>query len=287
MKLPPSVRTAWRQAWETFRNWQRDDGPLMAAAVAFYAVLSLFPLLMILTSALGFVLELSRSAQDAQQELIQIVSQNASPEIAERVQEVLKQVRQKAPLNGPVGLAVLLFAAMGLFANFERAFDRIWNIEDPKSHGLLGAVLGAIWQRWRAFVMLLCLGFAVVIVSVVDLVMSMASAFVTTMPAESWAWSPARALASLALSVGLFTIMYRLLPKVPVRWRQAAGGGLVAALLWEAARRLLSLALVHSQYNAYGVIGSLILVMLWIYTGAAVIFLGAEYVQILRHRRSI
>lgn len=285
MRLKSLAKTAWKQAWDTVGFWQQDDGGLMAAAVAYYGVLSLFPLLMILTSGLGFVLELSPSAQNAQQQVLQAVSQNASPAVAERLAEVFAQVRRQAPVSGPLGLGFLLLAAIGLFINFEKAFNRIWNVEAPEYRGLLRAVRSALWLRGRAFVMLVGLGSLVILVSIVGVVASSVRPLVDMLPGGDWTWSAVQILVTLSLNFGLFTVMYRLLPRVPVRWSEAACGGVVAALLWEAVRQVLSVILAHSRYSAYGIIGSLILVMLWIYTAAAIVFLGAEYVQVIRRSK--
>ncbi len=116
----------WTQLRETFDNWRNDDGPTLAAAVAYYAVFSLFPLLLLLLAAMGFALRYSSGAQNARQQLLVLVAQNASPALAGHVQAVLEQISVRATLGGPVALAALLLAAIGVFGQVELAFDRIW-----------------------------------------------------------------------------------------------------------------------------------------------------------------
>lgn len=267
-------------------QWQRHDGNLLAAGTAYYAVLSLMPLLLILVSILGVVFQVSPGAQGAQAELIAIVAERTSPAIAQWLDTTLMDVRDRAPVSGPVGFVTLLLAAIGVFAQFEKAFDTVWSVQTPSSKGILSAVQNALWQRFRAFVMLLVLGLAVVSVALVGLALVMAQPWLEALPGSHWTGPLVRWPAGFLLNWLLFTLLYRLAPKVPVRWRDAARGALLASILWEVARQALSLGLRTSRYGAYGVIGAVIIFMLWVYAGAAIIFLGAEYVQVLGRERA-
>ena len=94
------------------------------------------------------------------------------------------------------------------------------------------------------------------------------------LPLGGWVWDSTEIALSIALFSLFFTLIYKTLPKVRVSWSAAAQGGLLAGLLWEATRLLLSYLLVGQQYSAYGVVGSLIAVMLWIYIASSILFLG-------------
>lgn len=277
-----------RRLWRAAVQWQKHDGNLLAAGTAYYAVLSLMPLLLILVSILGVVFQLSPEAQSAQAELLEIVAERTSPAIAQWLDATLREVRDRAPVSGPVGFATLLLAAIGVFAQFERAFDAIWSVQAPASKGILSAVQNALWQRFRAFVMLGVLGLTVVSVALAGIALAMAQPWIEEwpLPGSQWTGPLVQWPAGLLLDWLLFTLLYRLVPKVPVRWRDAARGGLLASILWEVARHALSFGLRTSRYGAYGVIGAVIIFMLWVYAGAAIIFLGAEYVQVLGRERS-
>ena len=96
----------------------------------------------------------------------------------------------------------------------------------------------------------------------------------TQLAGGGWAWRLAEIALSAALFWLFFTLIYKSLPKARVRWPEAARGGLLAALLWEATRQLLACFFVGESYTAYGVVGSLIAVMLWIYVASSILFLG-------------
>jgi membrane protein len=251
----------------------------LAAAVAYYAALSLLPLLLILISVLGFVLRFSSGAQDAQAELLGLLARNTSPGLAEQAGAVLAEVRAKAGIGGPLGFLGLVLAAVAIFAQFERAFDRIWNVPTPR-RGILAALRSALWQRLRAFLMLAGLGALVIAVFAAGMAGSAVRPVAEHFPGGRTAWSLVHIPLSILLNLALFTLIYKAVPKVKVRWPEALQGGLVAAVLWEVARQVLALGLFGSRYSAYGVIGSLIILMLWIYAAGSVLFLGAEYVRV-------
>jgi membrane protein len=172
-------------------------------------------------------------------------------------------------------------AAVGIFAQFERAFDRIWNVKTAPRRGVWHAVRGALWERLRAFLILMGLGLAAVLVFFAGMVLSAMQPWLEGIPLGAAAGGLVQIPVMLALDGVLFTVIYKVLPKAPVRWSAAARGGLLAALLWEITRQAMAIGLRGGGYGAYGVIGSLIVLMLWVYVASCVIFLGAEYVQVV------
>jgi len=271
--------------WRAVMQWQTHDGNVLAAATAYYAVLSLMPLLLILVSILGFIFQFSPEAQSAQEELLGIVAERTSPRIAEWLDGILRGVRERAGVGGPLGFVTLLLAAIGIFAQFEKAFDTIWDVQAPESQGILGAIRNALWQRFRAFVMFAVLGVAVVTVAVAGIGLTTTRSWVENVPIASTVWALVQMSIGVVLDWGLFTLLYKLAPKRPVRWLDAARGALLTSILWEVARHALTIGLRTSRYGAYGVIGAVTIFMLWIYAGAAIVFLGAEYVHVLGGER--
>jgi membrane protein len=267
----------WPRLREAGRRWSDDDCPTMAAAVAYYAALSLFPLTLLLISVLGFVLRFSSGAQNARQELLDLLSENASPVLAQHVGDVLGQISDNAIFGGPVALVALLLAAIGVFAQVERAFERIWRSSQASPRGVLAVVREALIYRLRAFLMLLSTGLVVLAALAGGIVNAAFRKLTMNLPGGDWVWARLEVFAAVTLSWWFFTLIYKALPRAKVRWSASMQGGILAALLWEAARQTLTFFLVGKNYTAYGVVGSLIAVMLWIYIAASVLFLGAEY----------
>jgi len=258
---------------------------MLAAAMAYYATFSFFPLLLILVAALGFALRFSSGARDAQQELLKLLAQRTSVELAENVEIALAQIRTRAVIGGPLGLITLLMAAIVIFIHFERALDRIWSTR-RRSQGILAAVGNTLRLRLRAFLMFLGVGLLVFLVFIAGIVAAAIRPLATGLPGGLLAWNLLTILAGVVLNGLLFTVIYRILPKVRVRWSDALRGGVLAALLWETGRQLLTLCLIGRTYSAYGVVGSLIVLMLWSYMASGVLLLGAEHVRVVHDERS-
>lgn len=270
---------------QTYAEWSADEGPLMAAAVAYYAALSFFPLMLTLVSGLGFFLAHTYKGQDAEQTVLQIIGEQTSPEMQRQLAEMLNGVRENAGFNGPIGIATLLLAAVAIFAQFEQAFDRIWNVASPATKGVLGAVKSALWDRFRAFLILLALGLLVVVIFFAGLILTTVQHFTTgILPIADVVWNILQILVSISLNTVAFTLIYTILPKQPVHWREGVQGGLLAAITWEIGRQLLAAFVIGKKYSAYGVIGSFIALMLWVYYACWVLFFWAEYVQVVCRR---
>ena len=275
-------KTLWPRLSKAAKNWHNDNCSTLAAAVSYYGVFSLLPLLLLLISALGFALRFSSGAQNAREQLLDLIARNSSEAMAGHVGDVLGQISARATVGGPVALAFLLLAAIGVFTQIEYAFDRIWRRPDSGSPGVIAAIIGALYYRLRAFLILLGSG-SLVLTPLPPAWRFRQSApecpaaggecsWLGTFPRPGWA---SRFIVCSSRSI------YKALPKAKIRWAHAACGGLLAALLWEAARRMLAFVVVGKTYTAYGVVGSMIAVMLWIYIACNILFIGAEYVRAL------
>jgi membrane protein len=261
-------------------HFQEDDGLQLAAAISYYAALSFFPLLLILISGLGFLLRFTGWGQNTQQQVLKFVSEQASPQLASRVGDALQEVQASAALNGPIGLVSLLIAALLIFAQFESAFDRIWNIDQQKNPSVWDTVKQILWHRTRAFLMLLSVGGLIVVAFAAGMILSSALELGDDLIAlPTWLGTTLQLCISVVFNWAMFTLIYRFLPKKPVRWSEAAQGGLLVSIIWEIGRQLLAALVIGNKYSAYGVIGSFIAIMLWIYYGTIVLFFGAEFVQ--------
>jgi membrane protein len=99
------------------------------------------------------------------------------------------------------------------------------------------------------------------------------------------AWRVIQVAAMIGLNSLMFGTLYKALPKVPIQWYDALRGGMLAAVLWEAIRQLLALVLISKRYSAYGIVGSLLALMLWFYVASATLLFAAEYVRVLAEER--
>lgn len=273
---------AFQQLWKSYRKFTDDDGPLLAAAVSYYLALSFLPILMVLVSGLGLLMRFSGWGQDAQQRVLDAIANQTSQELAGQVREILSQVETQAVFSGPVGLITLLVASMAIFVNFERAFDRIWRVPESPKRGLLGTAVEVLFFRLRAFVMLSALGLLLLATLIGGLAITTAASVVDRVVEVRGLLQWSQVPLALVLNGALFTALYRFLPRQKVHWSAACKGGLLTALTWELGRQALAWLVIGDKYtSAYGLLGSLIAIMLWGYYACTVVFIGAEFTQLL------
>ena len=276
---------AWPVISRTWRGWQKDDGFLLSAAMAYYAAFSLFPLCLVLIATLGFVMERSSQAQDAQRQLLEAVSRTAGPWLGGQLQALLAGVRTRAGLGGPIGAITLLLGALGVFLQLDSMFNRIWG---PKSNSpgdsWLGTIRAALYSRLTAFLMLLAVGATLLVIFLANIALAAVRPRIVELPFGHSAWHWGQLALTVVTNALLFGIIYRVLPKVPVRWRDALAGGALVSTIWMIGQQILVSWVIGEGYTAYGIVGSFIAVMLWLYYVSATIFLGAEFVQALSPR---
>jgi membrane protein len=270
-----------------YDRWSRDEGPVMAAAVAYYVALSFFPLLLLLISGLGLFFRFAHSGHSAHQAVLTMVENDLSPSARAAVEQALDQVRDRSTVHGPIALAMMAFSAIAGFVQLQQAFDRIGNVPRTNSKGVVGAVRMVLFERLIAFLMLCGLALLVTAVFVGTMILVAMEQYTTgILPGSHFLWRPLQSLVSFVTNTLLFTLIYRSLPKNPVPFKYCLRGGLLAAAVWEIGRQILAAVLIGTRYTAaYGVIGSFLGLMLWCYYGVAVLLLGAEYVHVCWHAR--
>lgn len=281
--LASVLDAGWRLVREVGRRFHANDGDTLAAAMAYYAALSFFPLVLVLISVLGYVLRLSASARHAQEELLQMLAKNVAPVMADSVRNVLSDVEGSAGLGGPLGLAMVLLGAMGVFARLDAALYRLWRRVVPVHYGVLKTILQILLYRLRAFLLLLVLGILVVLSFFVEVILAVVRTWATDWPGGATGWRLVQLLSGLGMHWLVFTLLYKALPPARVRWFHALVCGLAVALVWEVGRQAVAALVVRSSYTAYGVVGSFIVMMLWVYCASCLVLIGAQTVQVLGH----
>jgi membrane protein len=268
-------------------HWVHDEGGGLAASVSYYLALSLFPMMLLLSSGVGLFLKFSQLGQDAQGQILDVLAEHTSPVVRTQIEEVLLQMRDHALLSGPAGLVAATLAAIGVFSQFDRALSRIWGIKPIPSKGWRDSLHRFMTHRVSAFFMLIGLGIMLVMVFILNLCLTAFHTLaVDYLPRGERFLALGEMVVTIALNGLIFAILYRVIAKKSMRWDDAYRGGLIVALVWEAGRNVLGLTLIGMRYTtAYGVIGSFIALLAWCYYGVSVILFGAEYIQVIQERR--
>lgn len=261
-------------ARDTARAWWSGNSLQLGAALAYYTVFSLAPVLAISIAVAGLVL----GADAARDGILEQLGSLVGPQGAEVIQSIVEQaaLRPKASIGATaIGIATLLFGASGAFGQLQRALNDIWEVETKPS-----GIAGVLRRRLVSVGTVLVLGFLLL----VSLVVSAAIAALGRL--ASWDFlGPVLAAIELVASLGiatlLFAAIYKLLPDRPIRWADVWVGAAATALLFEIGKSAIALYLGRAGVaSMYGAAGSVVILLLWIYYSAQILFLGAEFTKV-------
>jgi membrane protein len=265
---------------EILAEWQSDDALSMGAALAYYAVFSMAPLLILVIAIAGLVL--GKAA--AEGELVGQIGGLVGEGGAQALQEMI--ARASSPKAGVVASVVsvvtITLGATGVFGQLQHALNRIWNTPPPKRSGLGVQVR----KRVVAFGMILGIGFLLL----VSLALSAALAAVHDLLEEHLPLLGAvlptlNFLLSFGLITTLFALIFKVLPDVDMWWRDIWPGAAVTALLFTIGKTLIGLYLGRAgATSVYGAAGSFVLLLLWVYYSAQILFVGAEFTEVYSRR---
>ena len=252
-----------------FRSWVADNASSMGAALAFYTLFSLAPILVLAIAIAGFVIGHDRAQQLLLSELSGLLGETG----AQGVKSVLDATStQKDGLVATVAsLATLAVGATTVFAELRQDLDRIWRCRPKKSSG----IFGMLHARFLSFGMVVAIGFLLL----VSLVVSAALSYVGGLLDVSAALMRAiEFLASVAVTTGLFAMVFKVLPSVRIDWRDVWLGSFATAVLFWVGKYLIGLYLGRSAIaSSYGAAGTLVMVIVWVYYSAQIFFYGAEF----------
>lgn len=266
-----TLREGFALARRAFAAWSEDYAPSMGAALAYYALFSIAPLLLIVTGIAGFFF----GAQAARGELFGVLAGLMGDEAARAVEGLLAHANRPAAglVAMAIGTATLLFGASTVFNELQSDLDRIWR--SPAHSGGVGKL---VRTRLLAFALILLLAFL--------LIASLAASALIAALADSWAAPLLDAALSAALLTLAFGVVYKVVPRVRIGWRDVWLGAAVTAALFVVGKYLIGLYLGRAApASAFGAAGSLVVLMVWVYYSAQVFLLGAEFARLYARER--
>lgn len=262
---------------ETFNEWNEDKASLWAAALAYYTVFSLAPLLLIAIAIAGAVF----GEEAARGEIIGQIQGLVGREGAEVIQTMIQNT-QKPDSGGALatifGIGALFFGASGVFGQLQDALNTIWEVK-PKPGK---AVKSFIQSRFLSFAMVLVLGFLLLVSLVLSAALAVVGNFFGSLIPG---YVILGQILNFAISFGfitlLFAAIYKFLPDVHARWKDLWVGAAFTALLFNIGKFLIGLYLGNSGINStYGAAGSLVIILIWVFYSAQIILFGAEFTQV-------
>jgi membrane protein len=268
--------------WDLFKTsaseWVADEAPRLGAALAYYTMLSIAPLLVVLVAIAGLVYGEAAARGELAQQLEGLVG----PQGAEVLQTMLANASHPAGglVATSIGLVVLILGASGVFIELQGSLNRIWGVQSKAS----GGVWGFIRTRLLSFLMVLAIGF----VLLVSLALSAALTAVSRYFAEDGSpivWQIVNQIVSFGVFTLLFALIFKLLPDAEIAWKDVWVGAALTALLFTVGKYLIGLYLGNTSVGStYGAAGSLAVFLVWVYYSAQILFFGAEFTQVYANR---
>jgi membrane protein len=275
------IRALFDLSRQAVVSWKADYAPSMGAALAYYTVFSVAPLLLIVISVAGLVF----GEEAARGEIFAQLAGLMGRQGALAVQGMLEAVNKprEGVIATVIGVVLLLIGATTVFGELQDAMDRIWR---APARDASGGVWSMVRVRLLSFSMVMGIGFLLM----VSLVVSAALAAL-----GKW-WAPvfggwaalaqaANFVFSFAMVTAVFAMIYKLMPRVQVQWRDVWVGAGVTALLFAIGKHLIGLYIGKSSVaSGYGAAGSLVVVLVWVYYSAQIFLLGAEFTWVYAHK---
>ncbi len=272
---------------ETVENWSIDRAPRLAAAIAYYAMFAIAPLLVIIVAIAGAAFGESAVRGEVQEALTGVLGASTAQFLEEIVLSI--NTEQAGGLATILSIALLFFGAMGVFGALQDALNTIWGVQ-PHLSTVRSSVVFFLQSRLLAFLMVLLIGGALLIFIALSSVISglitladdtgMLTGFTPTL----------LRILDVTLSVSVITVffamIFKFLPDAYVGWSDVFFGALVTALLFVVGETLLGLYLGSGAVaSIFGVAGSLVVLLVWVYYSAQILLLGAEFTQVFARRR--
>src|ERR1700724_2918037 len=282
MRICPMRFHRWVSLCETaVYSWLDDRAPTMGAAIAYYTVFSLAPMLVMVIAIAG----LAFGHQAAEGALFDELADLVGPESAGAVQAMLRSASSTRTgiLATVVGFGTLIIGATAVFSELQSALNVIWKA--PASGGL--GVPHLLKSRLLGLSVILVIGFLLLVSLVISTALAAFSDYLDwILPGLATILHIAHLTLSFGFTTVLFALFFKILPDNPVGWREVWLGAAVAALLFTFGKHLISLYIGSSNMaSTYGAAGALIIVLVWVYYSVQILLLGAEFAKAYSDRR--
>ena len=265
---------------ETFEEWSKDKASRLAAALSYYTIFSIAPLLIIIIAVVGAIFgeEAARGAIEAQ--LRGLVGEQSAALIQGAINSASQP--QQGTIASIISVLVLLFGATGLFTELQDSLNTIWEVQPKPGR----AVKNMVRQRFLSFAMILGIGFLLLVSLVMTTLLSALIAhFENILPGVHSIWQLVNFLVSFVVTTLLFGLIFKVLPDVKIAWSDVLIGASITSLLFSFGRYLLGQYLARATFNStYGAAGSIVAILFWVNYAAQILFFGAEFTQVYARR---
>jgi membrane protein len=282
LRLKSGLRLAWSLLNDTVDEFVRDRGDLLAAALAFYTLLSVAPLIIVAVALAGLIL----GSGVAREESTRLMVETMGAKGAEAVNGWVDEVSRTSGVASFVGVALAVLASSKLAAQLRSALNQVCNVDEYLAQDFKATVTSYVQRRLFAFAAVLASGpLLLLIVGSRALLTGFHDALFVDSPIAAVSLQIMQFLLSLVVVAGSIAIVFRAVPDTHIGWRSVWIGAITTSLLFNLGNLLVGLYLGRATVSAaYGAAGSAVVVLLWIYFSAQLFLFGAEFTQVLSKR---
>lgn len=271
---------------KTLIKWQQDNCGEMGAALAYYSLFSLFPTLLVILSIVGFILGANNRAV---QQLLQVAQKGLPPEAFGIVKSTLENLNNSSIGAGLVGFVILLFTASRIFAALDNSVDKIWKASTPASekppvtHLALNFIIDKIFAfalvLSTSALLFLSLLSNIVIRVILEIIKQFEQAVLWFNVNNLLLYKGLQTGITFFLLTAVVMMLFKILPSTKIKWGDIWIGAMITVSLFMLLQKLVGSGIVSigEQFKAYGVLGSVMVLMLWIYLTFQIFFLGCEF----------
>ena len=268
----------------SYQGWKEDKASRLAAALAYYTIFSLAPLLVIIIAITGLFWQ-----REAVQSLVMAQMEGlVGAEGRTFISDLLASASR--PATGItatiVGIITLLFGALGAFNELHNALNTIWEVKEEETQGFLETIKKVLFSRLLSFSMILGIGFLLLVSLVISAGLSAVNETIgNAIPVSEILLQIVNLIISIGVITVLFALIFKFLPDAEIAWRDVWLGAFVTALLFSLGKFVIGLYLGNSAVaSSFGAAGSLVVLLIWIYYSAQILFFGAEFTQVYANK---
>ncbi|MEH2464640.1 YihY/virulence factor BrkB family protein [Nostoc sp.] len=275
-----NLQVIWKLLQETFKEWSEDKASRLAAALAYYTIFSIAPLLIIVIAIAGVVFGEDAARGQIVGQIQGLVGKDGAQFIQTAIQNANKP--QTGAIASIISVVVLLVGATGLFTELQDSLNTIWEVKPKPGRG----VNNMIRLRFLSFAMVIGIGFLLLVSLVISTgLAALVKYFGNILPGIDFLWRIVNFVLSFSITTALFGLIFKVLPDVKITWNDVFIGSVITSFLFSIGRFLLGQYLGNGSFGStYGAAGSLVVLLAWVNYAAQILFFGAEFTQVYARR---
>ncbi len=271
------VVNTWTFIKEMYAEWQADSCFQLAAALSYYSVFSLAPIIVVVISVAGYFFGREAVSGEMYEQIRGLIGADGASAIQGMVESAYLQERGLFPTI--VGLLTLLFSATVAFTALQDALNKIYKVQADPNSGIMAMVI----NRLLSFALVLAIGFLLMVSLTIDVIINVLDDYIQRVLVDYSIYliRGIQIAISFAIITLLFALIFKFLPDVKIRWRHVWKGAVLTAALFTLGKSLIGFYLGQSDLTStYGAAASIVIILLWVNYSSYILFIGAEYIYV-------